>query len=125
MEPASCGSQVNGLLTNTVAINTGRLSRSARPSTTQVTMCTGSGVGGMKAMNSPSANARMTLCRWKAQQPRSSTWLLNGFRHQRLSSVWRSDVMRFNHCCMDYGGIPCADIMPFSRIRGSHARRTH
>ncbi len=44
MEPATCGTQVNGLLTKTVANSTGRFSRKYTPSKAQVTRCTGSRV---------------------------------------------------------------------------------
>ena len=43
MEPATCGSQVKGLLMNTVANSTGRFSRNSTPSMTQVTRCTRQG----------------------------------------------------------------------------------
>src|SRR5450432_733131 len=81
-EPATCGSHVNGLLTKTVAINTGRFKRSDTPSKAHATRCTGSGVGGIKAMNKPSANERDTLERLKVQQRRSSITFVKCFRHQ-------------------------------------------
>jgi len=101
IDPATCGSQVKGLLTKTVATSTGKFSRNSIPSVTHVTRCTGSGVGGMNAINRPRANARVTLSRLNAQHPRSSTRLLKGFRHQSFSSVRRSGVMRFSQLCMD------------------------
>ncbi len=64
IEPRTCGTQVNGLLTNTVVNSTGRFSLKETPRTVQIIMCRGSsGVGGMNAMNKPSANARVTLLR--------------------------------------------------------------
>ena len=87
IEPATCGSQVKGLLTNTVANSTGKFNRNSTPSMTHVTRCTGRGVGGMKAINRPRANARVTLCRLNVQHPRSSTSALKGFKHQSFSSV--------------------------------------
>src|SRR3981189_419873 len=89
MEPATCGSQVNGLLMNTVANSTGRFNLNSIPRTAQVTRCTGRGDGGMNAINRPRANARVTLWRWNAQQPRSRTVFLKGLKHQSFSSVWR------------------------------------
>ena len=106
IDPATCGSQVKGLLRKTVAMSTGRFKRNSTPSMTQVTICTGRGEGGMNAMNRPTANARVTLCLWNVQQPRSSTSVLKGLKHQSFSSVWRSGVMRFSQRCMNCGGLP-------------------
>ena len=75
-DPTTCGTQVKGLLMNTVANSTGRFSRNSTPSMTQVTRCTGRGVGGIKAINRPSANARVTLCRLKRP--------VSAVEHQRL-----------------------------------------
>jgi hypothetical protein len=107
MEPATWGSQVKGLLTNTVANSTGKFNRNIMPTMTHVTRCTGNGgVGGMKAMNSPSANARVTLCRLKVQHPRSRTRAAKGFRHQSFSSAARSGVTRFSQRCMECDALP-------------------
>ena len=54
-EPATCGTQVKGLLMKTVAMSTGRFSRKKTPSKAHATRWTGSGVGGMKAINRPRA----------------------------------------------------------------------
>ncbi len=81
-DPATWGTHVNGLLTNTVAISTGRFRRKYTPSSTQATRCTGRGVGGIKAMNRPSANERVTLARLNDQQRRSSMMAVKYFRHQ-------------------------------------------
>ena len=64
IEPTTWGSHVNGLLTNTVANSTGRFRPNMTPMIEQTIRCSGnSGVGGMKAMNSPNAKARVTLLR--------------------------------------------------------------
>ena len=73
IEPATCGSHVKGLLTKTVATKTGRFSRKYTPSIAHTTRCTGSGVGGMKAMNNPSENARVTPVRLNVQHTDPAT----------------------------------------------------
>ncbi len=75
----------------------------------------------MNAMNRPRANARVTLSRWNAQHPRSTTSLLKGFKHQSFSSVVRSGVMRLSQCCMDCDDSPPkpSGIMPFSPVGDS------
>ena len=104
MEPATCGNQVNGLLTNTVATNTGIFNLKRIPRTVHNVRCSGkNGVGGTNAINSPKENARMPLVRLKVQQPRSTTSEANGLKHQSFSSVWRSGVMLFSQRCMDCG----------------------
>src|ERR1700743_156577 len=92
-EPATCGTHVNGLLMNPVATSTGRLSRKYTPSRAHKVKCTGRGVGGMKAMNNPSANERVTLARLKVQQRGPSMTAVKCLRHQWFSSVRRSGVM--------------------------------
>src|SRR5271167_32304 len=117
MEPATCGSQVNGLLMNTVATKTGRLRRKYTPSKAHTTRCTGSsGVGGINAMNNPKANARVTPLRLNVQQPRSGNTAAKCFKHQIFSSVWRSGVTRFSQRRMDVKlPPPLRRIMPFSQ----------
>src|ERR1700761_3908211 len=95
-DPATCGTQVNGLLTNTVATRTGKLSLKHTPSRAHRVRCSGSGVGGMKAMNKPSANERVTLARLNVQQRRSSIRGGKCFKHQCFSSVCRSGVTDFS-----------------------------
>src|SRR5580698_8064832 len=95
-EPATWGTHVKGLLMNTVATSTGKLSRKYTPSSAHKVRCSGSGVGGMKAMNKPNANERVTVERLKVQQRRSSMTAVKCFRHQWFSSVSRSGVTRLS-----------------------------
>src|ERR1700719_3788031 len=113
-EPATWGSQVKGLLTKTVANMTGRLRRKQIPSSAHVTRCTGSrGVGGMKAMNSPKANERVTLERLNVQHWRSSITAVKCFRHQCFSRRPRSGVMRFSQRLMFFFTSPEAPLCRF------------
>src|SRR5277367_2223333 len=118
MEPATWGSQVKGLLTKTVAISTGRFSRKNTPSRAQITICTGSsGVGGIKAMNKPKANARVTLDRLKVKHPRSGNRTAKCFKHQCFSSVSRFGVKRFSQRRMRLFTPPLAALCRFRRPR--------
>ena len=42
----------------------------------------------------------------RSVEPRSSTSVLKGLKHQSFSSVWRSGVMRFSQRCMDCDRLP-------------------